>query len=61
MRSIGNWISGGIGAALGLVGLFVSANARDDYIYSVGLIVAVACALFVMNMIKQAFDAAERQ
>lgn len=60
MQAIGNWISGGIGAALGLLALFVSANARDDYIYAVGLIVAVACGLFVMNMIKNAYDEAER-
>ncbi len=60
MTSIGNWVSGGIGMGLGLLALYVSAHARDDYIYSVGLIVAVACALFVMNMIKQAFDEAER-
>ncbi|SBW12327.1 exported hypothetical protein [uncultured Alphaproteobacteria bacterium] len=61
MRWIGNWISGGIGAALGLLGLFISAHARDDYVYAVGLIVAIACALFVMNMIKNAFDEAERR
>lgn len=60
MQAIGNWISGGIALLLGLLALFVSARAHDDYIYSVGLIVAIACALFVMNMVKQAFDEAER-
>lgn len=61
MQVIGNWISGGIAMLLGLLALFISARAEDDYVYSVGLVVAVACGLFTMNMIKQAFDEAERR
>lgn len=61
MQAIGNWISGGIAMLLGLLALFIAARAEDDYVYSVGLVVAVACALFTMNMIKQAFDEAERR
>lgn len=61
MQAIGNWISGGVALLLGLLALFISARAQDDYIYSIGLIVAVACALFVMNMIKQGYDEVERR
>lgn len=59
MKTIGNWILGGLATVLGLVGLLISSRAHDTYMYGIGLFIAVACAFFVMNMIKQAFDTAE--
>ncbi|MBN2752706.1 MAG: hypothetical protein JXQ84_08365 [Rhodospirillaceae bacterium] len=59
MQTIGNWITGVLAAALGLLGLFVSSRAKDDYVYGIGLIVTVACALFVMSLLKRVFDQAE--
>lgn len=59
MAAIGNWILGVLATGLGLLALLVSARARDDYMYGVGLIVAVACGLFVMGAIKRSFDRAE--
>jgi hypothetical protein len=59
MQSIGNWVLGSLATAMGLLGLFVSSRAKDTFIYSIGLVVAVACSLFVLNMVKQSFDDAE--
>lgn len=60
MQSIGNWIMGSMAAGMGLLGLFISSRAKDTFFYSIGLVVAVACSLFVLNMVKQAFDDAEK-
>lgn len=61
MQKIGNWVMGCLAGGLGLLALFVSSRAADDYVYGIGLIVAVACGLFVMSLLKQGFDQAERQ
>jgi len=61
MQKIGNWMMGGLAAGLGLLALFVSSRAADDYVYGIGLIVAVACGLFVMSLLKQGFDQAEHR
>ena len=61
MTAIGNWILGTLAGGLGLLALLAAARAQDDYVYAVGLIVAVACALFVMGAIKQTFDRANRE
>ncbi len=61
MTAIGNWILGSLAFGLGLLALLASARAHDDYVYAVGLIVAVGCGFFVMGAVKQTFDRADRQ
>jgi len=60
LHSLGNWLVGGFATVMGLLGLFISSRAQDTFIYSIGLVVAVGCSLFVLNMVKQAFDEAEK-
>jgi len=59
MQTIGNWIAGGFAAVIGLLGLFMSSHAKDTFIYSIGLLVAVACVFFIANVVKNATDKAE--
>jgi len=61
MQKIGNWVIGCFAVGLGLLALFVSSRAADNYVYGIGLIVAVACGLFVMSLLKQGFDQAEHR
>jgi len=60
LHSLGNWLVGGFATVMGLLGLFISSRAQDTFIYSIGIVVAVGCSLFVLNMVKQAFDEAEK-
>ena len=53
------WIGSGIVALLGIVGLFLSAGARDDGIYLFGLALFVFALVYVFRQIKDAFDRAE--
>lgn len=59
MQTIGNWLAGGSAAVIGLLGLFMSSHAKDGFIYGIGLVVAVACVLFIMNTIMHATGKAE--
>jgi len=58
MAGTGKWIVGGIVSLLGVVGLFLAANARDDGIYLFGLAVAAFAVFYVFTAIKNAFDSA---
>jgi hypothetical protein len=53
------WIGSGVVALLGIVGLFLSANARDNGIYLFGLTLFVFALVFIFRQIKDAFDRAE--
>ena len=53
------WIGSGIVALLGIVGLFLSANARDTGIYLFGLALFAFAIIYVFRQIKDAFDRAE--
>ena len=53
------WIGSGIVALLGIVGLFLSANARDGGIYLFGLALFAFAVIYIFRQIKDAFDRAE--
>lgn len=59
MAGTGKWIVGGIVSLLGLIGLFLAANAKDDGIYLFGLAFAAFAVFYVFAAIKTAFDSAE--
>lgn len=61
MAGTGKWIVGGVVSLLGLIGLFLAANAKDDGIYLFGLIFALFAVLYVFGAIKNAFDGAHIQ
>ena len=61
MAGTGKWIVGGVVSLLGLIGLFLAANAKDDGIYLFGLILALFAVLYVFASIKRAFDSVETQ
>ena len=53
------WIGGGIVALLGIVGLFLSAYARDTGIYLFGLALFAFAIVYIFRQIKDAFDRAD--
>ena len=53
------WIGGGIVALVGIVGLFLSANARDTGIYLFGLALFAFAIIYIFRQIKDAFDRAD--
>ena len=53
------WIGSGVVALLGIVGLFLSANATDNGIYLFGLALFAFAVIYVFRQIKDAFDRAE--
>jgi hypothetical protein len=59
MAGTGKWIVGGILSLLGLIGLFLAANAKDDGIYLFGLALAAFAVLYVFGAIKKGFDSIE--
>ena len=53
MRNVGNWVIGGMSAALGVGGLFVSAQASAGSVgYYGGLAMFAICTLFIMHLIR---------
>ena len=59
MGSIGQWVLGGVISILAIIALFFAAHAKDAAIHYTGLLIFVACVLFVMYQIKSAFDSQE--
>ena len=56
MEGIGNWV---IGACVGLIGLgalFVAGSAEDQALYLSALGIFVVCFLFIMMLIKLAYE-----
>lgn len=60
MDGTAKWCSGGLVAILGVIGLFLAAGAVDRGIYVFGLAVAAFAVFYVFALIKQGFDAFER-
>jgi hypothetical protein len=56
MANSGKWIVGGIVSLLGVIGLFLAANAKDNGIYLFGFAIAAFAILYVFAAIKQSFD-----
>jgi hypothetical protein len=56
MADSGKWIVGGIVSLLGLIGLFLAANAKDNGIYLFGFAIAAFAILYVFAAIKQSYD-----
>lgn len=61
MDSTRSWILGGCVGVLGVIALYVAANAHDTAVYYIGLAVFVVCVLFDFYLIKRTFDRAERR
>lgn len=56
MANTGKWIVGGIVSLLGVIGLFLAANAKDDGIYLFGFAIAAFAIFYVFAAIKQSYD-----
>jgi Zn-dependent membrane protease YugP len=54
------WIASGVVGILGVVGLFLAANAHDRGIYAFGLGLAAFAIIYVFAQMKQSFDASDR-
>ena len=50
------WIAGGVISLIGIVGLFLSAEAADGGIYLFGLALFAFAVIYVFWQIKRAFD-----
>ena len=50
------WLFGGFVSFLGLIGLFLSANAKDGELYFAGMAVFVTCVLYVLLQVKLSYD-----
>jgi len=53
------WALGLCMALFGLAGLFIASRAADATFYWTGLALSLACTLFILNLIRIAFDEAE--
>lgn len=56
---LSSWVMGIFVGALGVVGLFLAAGARDGAIYAFGIAVFAFAVLFVFMLIKRGYDSAE--
>jgi hypothetical protein len=56
MANSGKWIVGGFVSLLGMIGLFLAANAKDNGIYFFGFAIAAFAILYVFAAIKQSYD-----
>lgn len=54
-----NWVVGGIVAAVGIIGLFLAANAADGGFYLFGLALAGFSVVYIRALIKQGYDRPE--
>jgi uncharacterized membrane protein YjjP (DUF1212 family) len=56
MAKTGKWIVGGIVSLLGVIGLFLAANAKDNGIYLFGFAIAAFAIVYIFAAIKQSYD-----
>ncbi len=56
MANVGKWIVGGILSLLGVIGLFLAANAKDNGIYLFGFAIAAFAIFYVFAAIKESYD-----
>jgi hypothetical protein len=61
MDGTGKWIAGGGVGVLGVIGLFLASGADDRGIYVFGLALFAFAIFYVFALIKQGFDAGERE
>jgi hypothetical protein len=54
------WIACGFVGVLGIIGLFLAANAADRGIYVFGLGLAAFAIIYIFAQMKQGFDASDR-
>jgi len=54
------WIASGVVGVLGLIGLFLAANAHDRGIHVFGFGLAAFAIIYVFAQMKQGFDASDR-
>lgn len=61
VRGTGRWILGGVVGLLGILGLFLAANAHEivEY-YWIGLGLFVLSALYVFLLVKHSYDRLDR-
>lgn len=59
MQGTAKWIASGIVGLIGIVGLFLAANAADQGIHVFGLGLAAFAIIYISAQMKQSFDAAE--
>ena len=61
MRGTGRWILGGVVGVVGILGLFLAANAHGVAEYHwIGLGLFVLAALFLFLMVKNSYDRLDR-
>lgn len=60
MEGTGRWIFGGVFVLVAILGLALSAAAKDQVMYVVGLVVFAFAVLFVFGLMKRSFDEKEK-
>ena len=56
MKDTGAWVLGAAVALLGLAALVLAGRAQDTVLYLSALGIFVFCVLYVLMLVKQAFD-----
>lgn len=56
MKDVANWVLGGCVALLGIAALVLAGRAQDTALYLSALGIFAFCVLFVMMLVRQAFD-----
>ena len=59
MEGVGSWMINGVVALVGVLGLFLAANAVDGGFYGFGLLLFLFATLFVFANIRNAYDTRE--
>lgn len=60
MQGTAKWIASGIVGLIGIIGLFLAANAADRGIYVFGLGLAAFAIIYISAQMKRSFDAGGR-
>ena len=56
MKDTGNWVLGAVVALLGVAALVLAGRAHDTALHLSALGIFVFCVLFVLMLVRQAFD-----
>lgn len=54
------WVLGSIVGIVGMIGLFMAATVHQPGFYTLGLLMAAGAVVYIFQMIKKAFDRAEK-
>jgi hypothetical protein len=60
MEGTGRWVFGGVFVLVAILGLALSAAAKDTVMYVVGLVVFGFAVLFVFGLMKRTLDEKEK-